>query len=133
MANLEFRYGAMNSGKSIFLLKMAHNYDEKKKKILIIKPGIDTKGNDFLVSRIGLKRQADIILAENEKLLQKQYADKIRCADCILIDEVHFLTPKQIEELWAISKILDIPVIGFGLRNDFLTNSFPGSKRLMEL
>lgn len=133
MAKLEFRYGAMNSGKSMMLLQVAHNYDENNRNILLMKSEVDTKGNNFLVSRIGPRRQVDIVLKKDEPVLQKKYAKKIQNTECILVDEAQFLTTKQIEDLWYITKILDIPVICFGLKSDFQTNSFPGSKRLLEL
>ena len=133
MAKLEFRYGAMNSGKSMMLLQVAYNYTENNRNILLIKSEIDTKGDNFLVSRIGPKRQVDIVLKKDEPIIQKKYSKKIQNTECILVDEVQFLTPKQIEDLWYITKILDIPVICFGLKSDFQTNSFPGSKRLLEL
>lgn len=133
MAKLEFRYGAMNSGKSMMLLQVAYNYTENNRNVLLLKSEIDTKGDDFLVSRIGPKRQVDIILKKDEPVLQKRYSRKIKNTECLLVDEVQFLNPKQIEELWYIAKILDIPVICFGLKSDFQTNSFPGSKRLLEL
>lgn len=132
MAKFEFRYGAINSGKSLMLLQVAHNYTINKKNVLLIKSEIDTKSK-FLSSTIGPKRKIDIILKQDEPLLQKKYAKKIKNATCLLIDEVQFLKPSQIEELWYISKTLDIPVICFGLRTDFQSNSFPGTKRLLEL
>ena len=133
MAKLEFRYGAMNSGKSMMLLQVAYNYTENNRNVLLLKSEIDTKGNNFLVSRIGPKRQVDIIVKKDEPILQKKFAKKIQNTECILVDEVQFLTPKQIEDLWYITKILDIPVICFGLKSDFMSNSFPGSQRLLEL
>ncbi len=133
MAKLEFRYGAMNSGKSMMLLQVAYNYAENHRSILLLKSEIDTKGDNFLVSRIGPKRQVDIVLKADEPILQKKYSKKIKNTECILVDEVQFLSPKQIEDLWYIAKILDIPVICFGLKSDFQTNSFPGSRRLLEL
>ncbi len=133
MAKLEFRYGAMNSGKSMMLLQVAHNYSEKNRNVILVKSEIDTKGNDYLISRIGPKRKVDIILKRDEPLLQKKYSKKIKNAECILVDEAQFLSSEQIEDLWQIAKVLDIPVICFGLKSDFLTNSFPGSKRLFEL
>lgn len=133
MAKLEFRYGAMNSGKSMMLLQVAYNYNENNRSVLLIKSETDTKGDDCLVSRIGPKRQVDIVLKKDEPILQKKYSKKIKNTECILVDEVQFLTPAQIEDLWYITKILDIPVICFGLKSDFQTNSFPGSRRLLEL
>ena len=73
MANLEFRYGPMNSGKSMALLQMAYNYEENNKKVLLIKSVIDTKGGDYLVSRIGPKRKVQIKLKKNESLLNDNY------------------------------------------------------------
>lgn len=133
MAKLEFRYGAMNSGKSMMLLQVAYNYNENNRSVLLIKSEIDTKGDNCLVSRIGPKRQVDIVLKKDEPILQKKYSKKIKNTECILVDEVQFLTSAQIEDLWYITKILDIPVICFGLKSDFQTNSFPGSRRLLEL
>lgn len=131
MAKLYFRYGAMNSGKSTALMQVAHNYEERDQKVLVIKPMIDTKGDDMLVSRIGLKRKVDILLSSDETL--ESYNIDYSKISCLLVDEAQFLTPKQITELWIISKLYDTPVICYGLRSDFKTNSFPGSKRLMEL
>ncbi len=133
MAKLEFRYGAMNSGKSMMLLQMAYNYEENGRKVTVLKSKIDTKGDDYLVSRIGPKRKVDIVVDEEESILNKKYRDLIINSNCILVDEVQFISPKQVEELWYIAKILDIPVICFGLKSDFQTNSFKGSIRLIEL
>ena len=70
MAKLYFRYGAMNSGKSTLLMQVAYNYEENNRKVLVIKSKIDTKGEDTLVSRIGLQRKVDILLDENESLMR---------------------------------------------------------------
>ena len=67
MSKLEFRYGAMNSGKSMELMRIAYNYNENNKKVVIIKSQIDTKGNDYLVSRVGMKRKVDMFLKSNDK------------------------------------------------------------------
>lgn len=131
MAKLYFRYGAMNSGKSSALMQVAHNYEERDQLVLVIKSSIDTKGDDMLVSRIGLSRQVDILLFPTDKLKEKKL--NLTNIACLLVDEAQFLTTDQVTELWTISKLNDIPVICYGLRSDFQTNSFPGSKRLMEL
>lgn len=133
MANLEFRYGPMNSGKSMALLQMAYNYEENNKKVVLIKPSIDTKGEDYLVSRIGPKRKVDIKLLENESLLCDKYIKSILKADAILVDEAQFLTKKQVEEIWIISKKHNISVICFGLKTNFKSDFFEGSKRIFEL
>lgn len=133
MANLEFRYGPMNSGKSMALLQMAYNYEENNKKVVLIKSSIDTKGEDYLVSRIGPKRKVDIKLLENESLFCDKYIKSILKTDAILVDEAQFLTKKQVEELWIISKKHNISVICFGLKTNFKSEFFEGSKRIFEL
>lgn len=133
MANLEFRYGPMNSGKSMALLQMAYNYEENNKKVILIKLVIDTKGGDYLVSRIGPKRKIQIKLDKKDSLLSDEYMEKFKENDAILVDESQFLTKSQVEDLWIISKKLDIPVICFGLKTNFKSEFFEGSKRLFEL
>ncbi len=133
MANLEFRYGPMNSGKSMNLLQMAYNYEENNKKVILIKSVIDTKGGDYLVSRIGPKRKIQIKLNKKDSLLSDEYMEKFKENDAILVDEAQFLTKSQVEDLWIISKKLDIPVICFGLKTNFKSEFFEGSKRLFEL
>lgn len=133
MAKLEFRYGAMNSGKSMALMQVAYNYEENNMKTLVIKSKIDVKGDCYLVSRIGHKRRVDILLDKDESLLSDKYKKMYEGISCILVDEAQFLNSNQIEELWKISKLLDISVLCFGLAKDFRTNQFEGSKRLFEL
>ena len=133
MAKMEFRYGAMNSGKSMELMRIAYNYNENNKKVVVIKSQIDTKGDEYLVSRVGMKRKVDIFLNPNESLFTEENKNIYLTADAILVDEAQFMSPFQIDELWHITKMLDIPVICFGLKTDFTTNTFPGSKRLLEI
>ena len=133
MANLEYRFGPMNSGKSMAVLQMAHNYEENDKKVILVKSVIDTKGGDYLVSRIGPKRKIGIKLNQDESLFDEKYIELIKDLDAILIDEAQFLTPKQVEDAWIISKDMDIPVICFGLKTNFKSEFFEGSKRLFEL
>lgn len=132
MAKLYFRYGAMNSGKSSILMQVAHNYEENNMKVLVIKSVIDTKASNKLSSRIGLEREVDILLGKDESLVS-YYKNINGIVNCILVDEAQFMNENQIEELWYISKMFDIPVICYGLRTDFKSNLFPGAKRLMEL
>ena len=133
MANLEFRFGAMNSGKSMALLQMAYNFEENNKQVMLIKPKIDTKGEDKIISRIGPSKKVDILLDKNTSLFEIKNKQLYKELDVILIDEAQFLTEKHVEELWYITKILDTTVVCFGIKIDFLSNLFPGSKRLIEL
>ena len=132
MAKLYFRYGAMNCGKSSALLQVAHNYDERENRVILIKPGIDLKGGSKIVSRIGIERNVDYLIDEHESIIEKT-KNEFSTLDCILADEAQFFTEEQINELFIISKMYDIPVICYGLRTDFKTNFFSGSKRLMEI
>lgn len=132
MAKLYFRYGAMNCGKSTALLQVAYNYEERDQKVIIIKPSIDKKGDNSIVSRIGIGKEVDYLITPEESIIEKT-KDTFDKINCILADEAQFFTGKQIDELFVISKIYKIPVICYGLRADFKINLFPGSKRLLEL
>jgi len=132
MAKLYFRYGSMNSGKTTLLLQTAHNYEESNMKVIIVKPKIDTKGNDSIVSRIGIEKKVDVLLKKNDNLfslVEKKYKD----VSCVLVDEAQFLSVEQVDQAMEIVLKLDIPVICYGLRTDFLTNGFPGSTRLLQI
>lgn len=133
MAKLYFRYGAMNSGKTALLLQAVHNYEEQGMKVMVIKPSKDTKGDDNLVSRIGLTRKVDYIIGPKQDIYK--YIKKIKddVINCLFIDEAQFLEPKQVDQLMKIVVELNIPVICYGLRTDFQTRGFPGSTRLLEL
>lgn len=130
MAKLYFRYGAMNCGKTTHLLQVAHNYEEKNLKIIIIKPAIDKKGGKSIVSRLGLKRKVDILLKSEDNVRKLIDLDNL---DCILVDEAQFLQPEQVKDLWIIAKLSNIPIICYGLRTTFQNKFFIGSKPLMEL
>ncbi len=130
MAKLYFRYGAMNCGKTMHLLQTAHNYKENNLKTIVIKPIVDTKAGTCIVTRIGLKRKVDVLLKPHDNV--RQVLDLTDIA-CILVDEAQFLQPHQVEDLWKIAKLSDIPVICYGLRTKFTSKFFIGSKPLMEL
>ncbi len=132
MSKLYFRYGAMNSGKTTLLIQVAHNYEERGMKVVILKPGIDTKGNDKIVTRIGLKRKVDHIVQNDEKLINYLCTLPLDIV-CVLVDEAQFLTRDQVDDLFMFTKLKNIPVICYGLRSDFKTMAFPGSLRLFEV
>lgn len=130
MSKLYFRYGAMNCGKTSALLQVAHNYEERGMRVLLMKPSTDTKGSNKVTSRIGLEREVDILLAPNNNIKGKITLSGI---DAIIVDEAQFLTPKQVDELYAITKEYNIPILCYGLRADFKMIGFPGSTRLLEI
>lgn len=127
---LYFRYGAMSSSKTANLLMVAHNYEQQNKKVLIIKPKIDIRfGSDLIKSRTGLERVADLIIEKDDSLLNKNI--NFTNYNVILVDEVQFLTDKNIDELRKITLVA--PVICYGLRTDYKIKLFQASKRLMEI
>lgn len=131
MAKLYFKYGAMGSSKSAQALITKFNYEELGMKVWLIKPSTDTRdGADIIRSRIGLECRAEIITPDRN--IAEEY-EKAGHHDVIIADEAQFFTPEQIEQLRDIVDDNDLPVLCFGLRTDFLTNFFPGAKRLMEL
>ena len=134
MAKLYFRYSAMNAGKSTMAMQVAHNYEEQNGKVLVWKPQIDTKGDEKIVSRIGIERHVDALLSESSSPLEMVTEELEKGAlDAIIVDEAQFLNENQINELYYISKKLNIAILCFGLRCDFLMKPFPGSARLLAI
>ncbi|WP_029069232.1 thymidine kinase [Jonesia quinghaiensis] len=140
MAKLYFRYGAMNSGKSTSLLQAAHNYEERGHHVLLVKPGIDSKAGQAVLSRLGVDRTVDYLLAEGDDAYATFQTHRARVQEqhgtdvsCLLIDECQFLTEHQVNDLMRIAVLDDIPVICYGIRTDFRTAAFPGSRRLLEI
>ncbi|HEY9571422.1 MAG TPA: thymidine kinase [Metalysinibacillus sp.] len=130
MAQLYFKHGAMNSGKSIEILKVAHNYQEQNKPVVLFTPAVDTRDEEgYVSSRVGLRQKAIVIFAHTDifsivkNCEQKPY--------CVLIDEVQFLDKAQVLQLVRIVDELDIPVMGFGLKNDFRNELFEGSRYML--
>ncbi len=135
MAKLYFRYGAMNSGKSTAVLQVAYNYEERDMHVLLIKPAIDTKGNDQIVSRLGKSRKVDILATPDINIADAvaQWNKDVEKVDCIIADEAQFFTSQQVDQLMQIVVEQNIPVICYGIRTDFQTKLFTGSTRLFEL
>jgi len=132
MAKLYFRYGAMNCGKSTAIMQVSYNYFERGMKALIIKPAVDTKGDDKVVSRLGIDRKVDYLIKEDQNILDlmKDHLSK-EDIHCLLVDEVQFLKARHIDQLLEVAVLLNVPVICYGLRTDFLMNGFEGSERLL--
>ncbi|WP_088830187.1 thymidine kinase [Paenibacillus tyrfis] len=130
MAKLYFRYGTMNSGKSIEVLRVAHNYEEQGKKVLLFTPAVDDRdGVGVVASRIGMQKDG-IVIDDNLDMVGMAAAER---PNCILIDEAQFLNKQQVLQLTEIADTLGIPVIAYGLRADFLGQLFEGSYHLFAL
>ena len=119
MANLVFKYSAMNGGKTINILQTAYSYEDKGFKVVVIKSKKDTKGKDNIVSRNGMMRKVDILLKENESLLKEKNYKIYYNAKVILVDEAELLSDEQIKELWYIAHLINIPVLCYGLKSNF--------------
>ncbi|MET0302905.1 MAG: thymidine kinase [Microbacteriaceae bacterium] len=140
MAKLYFRYGAMNSGKSTALLQAAYNYEERGQNVLLAKPAIDSKGEASIISRLGVERAVDFTVATDEDIYRAFTAERERViretgkdVSCLLVDEAQFFTETQIDDLLRITILEDVPVLAYGIRTDFQTIAFPGSRRLLEV
>ena len=140
MSKLYFRYGAMNSGKSTALLQAAYNYEERSQHVLIAKPSVDSKGDKSIVSKLGVSRDVDFLITPSQYLREKfaSEAESLRQAEdkqiaCLLLDEAQFLSPEQVDQCLEIAVLDGVPVLAYGIRTDFKTLSFPGSKRLLEI
>ena len=130
MAQLFFKYGAMNSGKSIDILKVAHNYEEQGIPVVLMTSGVDDRsGRGIIASRIGLERKVKPIMDDTNIY---DYVNKMdRKIYCVLIDEAQFLKKEHVLQLIKIVDELNIPVMAFGLKNDFRNELFEGSKYLL--
>ena len=133
MAKLYFKYGAMGSSKTAQALITKYNYEENDLSVWLIKPSADTRdGQQVLRSRIGLEAMVEVI-PPDMNIYDRFRETKRGCCDVIIVDECQFLTEDQIDQLRTIVNDENIPVMCFGLRTDFQTRLFPGSRRLMEV
>ena len=133
MAKLYFKYGAMGSSKTAQALITKYNYEENDLKVWLIKPSADMRdGETILRSRIGLEASVEIV-APSEDVYACFRDRQLGHCDVIIVDECQFLEPEQVDQLRAIVDEHNVPVMCFGLRTDFQTRLFPGSRRLMEV
>lgn len=138
MAKLYARLACMGSGKSLDLMKSAFNYKERGMDVYVAKPRVDTReGVDkcIIASRVGLTMAANWIdKYENIFVtIHREVEINKRKIACVFVDEFHFLSSQQIDQLSDVVDILNIPVICYGLRTDFKTHLFDGTKRLLEI
>ena len=136
MAKLYFRYGAMGSSKTANALMVHHNYLEKGQNAILLKPKTDNRdGERIIKSRMGLAKECDFVeefLETADKWISGE-DDGWKKLDCVIIDEAQFLSKEQVDKLSLLVDSYDLPVMCYGLRTDFMSNLFPGSKRLMEI
>ncbi len=128
MAQLYYRYSTMNAGKSIELIKVAYNYEERGKNVMTLVPSVDDRyGRGVITSRIGVQREALIVNNTSnilELFIEENEKKKI---NCVLVDECQFLKKHHVLELVEIVDSFDVPVLAYGLKNDFRNEMFEGS------
>ena len=154
MAKLYFRYSAMNAGKSTALLQVAHNYEELGMHVALFTSHLDHRfGVGNIASRLGVTRAAQTFDAETDFYTRLQGRRDVALDDrqtiepgmrdfmvgaapelaCVLIDEAQFLSPEQVRQLHRLAHVIDLPVICYGIRTDFLGEPFPGATYLLAL
>ncbi|MCR5481478.1 MAG: thymidine kinase [Clostridia bacterium] len=128
MAQLYYRYSTMNAGKSIELIKVAYNYEERGKRVLVLVPGIDNRyGTGIVTSRIGLQREG-VVVGDDTSILELFLRENEKAGiDCVLVDECQFLKKHHVQELAEIVDTCNVPVLAYGLKNDFRNELFEGS------
>ncbi|GAA03650.1 MULTISPECIES: thymidine kinase [Photobacterium] len=132
MAQMYFYYSAMNAGKSTTLLQSSFNYRERGMTPLIFTAAIDNRyGVGKVTSRIGLEEEAELFNSEDDLFERVKVLSSNGKIDCVLIDECQFLSKAQVYQLTEVVDKLDIPVLCYGLRTDFLGELFEGSRYLL--
>lgn len=134
MAKLYFRYGAMGCGKTMQLLQVAFNYEERGHKVCVIKPVTDTKNGNKLLTRIGPERETDFCFTKDDDIYAK-ISESYKDVACVLVDEAQFLTAEQVDQLMKVVNHLNIPVMAYGLRLNFRRSDagFEGATRLLQI
>ncbi|MBR3264162.1 thymidine kinase [Candidatus Saccharibacteria bacterium] len=134
MAKLYFRYGAMGCGKTMQLLQVAFNYEERGHRVCVIKPKTDTKNGKKLLTRIGPERETNFCFEKSDNLFDI-IAEKYTDVHCVLVDEAQFLTKEQVDQLLLVTIKLNIPVMTYGLRLNFRMEDggFDGATRLLQV
>ena len=130
----------MNSGKSTSLLQAAYNYEERGQQVLLAKPQIDTKGQSYIISRLGVRRPVDFTVTPDQDIYAVFQLERARVlresglpVSCLLVDEAQFFSEAQVDDLLRIAILEGVPVLAYGIRTDFQTVAFPGSRRLLEI
>lgn len=130
MAKLYFRYGTVGSAKTLNLLAVAHNYERQGRRVVVMKPSLDVRdGPKRVASRAGLGRDADLVVADATRLDPASFAG----VDAVLVDEAQFLSESLVDQLREITRDPGVPVLCYGLRTDFRSRLFDGSRRLLEV
>ena len=126
MSKVYFRHATMESGKSLLLLAVAHNYEGQGKKVICFKPKLDNRTED-ISTRAGFSRKADFVLDQDDTSIVS-YVQLMHKVDCVLVDEAQFFTREQVIAFTEVADKLNIPVIAYGLKSDFMAQQFEGTQ-----
>lgn len=134
MAKLKLCYGAMNAGKTMEALRVIFNYEQLGHRVLLMKPAIDTKGGNTIVSRTGFSKKVDVMLEETDDAYKSFIKENAKGKEvkCVIVDEAQFLSKKQVEQLTDICDKKEVAVLAYALKNNFQGELFPGVKALIE-
>ncbi|MBD5183461.1 MAG: thymidine kinase [Bacteroidales bacterium] len=136
LGKLYFKYGTMGSAKTAMLLTTAYNFEERNIPYLCFKPAIDTRdAKNVIRSRIGIERECGWIYPETDlyEMIHEKVNARLPHAEWILVDEAQFLSPEQVDQLSRLVDDFGINVLCYGLRTDFRSQLFEGSRRLFEI
>lgn len=136
IGKLYFRYGTMGSAKTAMLLTQAYNFEERGMAYLCMKPVVDTRESKNVIrSRIGIERECSWIYPETDlrAFLLEKCVSAQPLPEWVLVDEAQFLSAEQVDQLAQVVDETGINVVCYGLRTDFKTNLFEGSRRLFEI
>ncbi|MCF7791022.1 MAG: thymidine kinase [Victivallales bacterium] len=130
-----FKYGVMGSSKSFDLIRAEFNYRERGMDTFVLTQASDTRNRKVVKSRIGVSVDAYAVTDSDNiyDIVRRKMDEEKKQLRVVFVDEIHFFTPEQIDQLTDVSDYLFLPVICYGLRSDFKSRMFPGSKRLLEV
>jgi len=131
MAKLYFYYSTMNAGKSTALLQASHNYGERGMRTLVYTAKLDDRAGGKVASRIGISSEARHFAAERDLFEEIRAELTNGPLACVLIDEAQFLSAAHVRQLARVVDELNVPVLCYGLRTDFLGQLFEGSAQLL--
>ena len=136
IGKLYFRYGTMGSAKTALLLTTAYNFEERGLGYMCLKPAIDTReAKNVIRSRIGIERECSWIYPSTDvyRLVMERIGSTGTVIDWVLIDEAQFLSAEQVDQLARLVDDSGVSVVCYGLRTDFRSHLFEGSRRLFEI
>ena len=126
----------MGSAKTAMLLTTAYNFEERGMAYMCLKPVVDTREKKNVIrSRICIERECKWIYPETDlyEMVKDIFEQTLTVPDWVLVDEAQFLTEDQVDQLAQVVDDYGCNIMCYGLRTDFKTRLFEGSRRLFEI